>query len=210
MRKTENIYALLVGINQYEPTSKVNPLRGCANDVQTMEAYLKERISKDINCEIKTLINEQATYAAIVDGFRNHLSKAKGERDTILFWFSGHGSQEPAPEEFWHLEPDRKNETLVCYDSRTPNGKDLADKELAYLIGELAKNNPHIVVILDNCHSGSGTRDPFQQAEERRIPESTKIRRLDSYLFPATQLDFPRGKHMVLSACRDYQTAKEY
>ncbi|MEI6064631.1 MAG: caspase family protein, partial [Pseudanabaena sp. ELA748] len=210
MQKTENIYALLVGINQYEPTSKVNPLRGCVNDVQTMKAYLEERISKEINCEIKTLINEQATYDAIVDGFRNHLSKAKSDRDTILFCYSGHGSQEPAPEAFWHLEPDRKNETLVCFDSRTPKGKDLADKELAYLIGELAKQNPHIVVILDCCHSGSGTRDPFQLAEERRIPESTKFRPLDSYLFPDTQLDFPRGKHMVLSACRDYQTAKEF
>ena len=207
---TENIYALLVGINQYEPSSKVNPLQGCVNDAQAMETYLREIISKDINCEIKTLINEQATYQAIVDSFRNHLGKAKSERDTVIFCYSGHGSQEPAPEEFWHLEPDRKNETLVCYDSRTENGKDLADKELAYLIGELAKNSPHIVVILDSCHSGSGTRDPFQLAEERRIPESTQPRPLDSYVFPATQLDFPRGKHMVLSACRDYQTAKEY
>jgi pimeloyl-ACP methyl ester carboxylesterase len=210
MQKTENIYALLVGINQYEPTARVNPLQGCVNDVQIMESYLKERISKDINCEIKTLINEQATYNAIVDGFRNHLGKASSEKDTVLFWFSGHGSQEPAPEEFWHLEPDRKNETLVCYDSRTSTGKDLTDKELAYLIGELAKQNPHIVVILDNCHSGSGTRNPFQIARERRIPESTKPRSLDSYLFPATEIDFPRGKHLVLSACRDYQTAKEY
>jgi pimeloyl-ACP methyl ester carboxylesterase len=210
MSKTKNIYALLVGINQYDPASRVNPLRGCVNDVRTMESYLKERTSKEINCEVKTLINEEATYTAIVDAFRNHLGKVKGEQDTVLFCFSGHGSQEPAPEEFWPLEPDRKNETLVCYDSRTDNGKDLADKELAYLIGELAKNNPHIVVIMDNCHSGSGTRDPFQQVEERRIPESTKPRSIDSYLFPAAQLDFPRGKHMVLSACRDYQTAKEY
>jgi pimeloyl-ACP methyl ester carboxylesterase len=210
MQKTENIYALLVGIDRYEPTAIVNPLQGCVNDVQIMEAYLKERISKEIDCEIKTLINEQATYAAIVDGFRSHLGKAKSEKDTVLFWFSGHGSQEPAPEEFWHIEPDRQNETLVCYDSRTSTGKDLTDKELAYLIGELAKQNPHIVVILDNCHSGSGTRNPFQIARERRIPASTKPRSLDSYLFPATQLDFPRGKHLVLSACRDYQTAKEY
>jgi pimeloyl-ACP methyl ester carboxylesterase len=210
MGKTENIYALLVGINQYEPTSRVNPLQGCVNDVQIMGAYLKERISKDINCEIKMLTNEQATYDAIVDGFKNHLGKAKSEKDTVLFWFSGHGSQEPAPEEFWYLEPDHKNETLVCYDSRTSNGKDLADKELAYLIEKLAKHNPHIVVILDNCHSGSGTRDPFPQSRERIIPESTKPRLIGSYVFPSTQVDFPSGKHLVLSACRDYQTAKEY
>jgi pimeloyl-ACP methyl ester carboxylesterase len=210
MRKTENIYALLVGINQYEPTSGVSPLEGCVNDVQIMEVYLRERISKDINCEIKTLTNEQATYDAIVDGFRNHLSKATSEQDTVLFCFSGHGSQEPIPEEFWLLEPDRKNETFVCYDSRTPTGKDLTDKELAYLIGEIAQKNPHIVVILDNCHSGSGTRELFQLVKERRIPASTKSRSIDTYLFPATQLNFPHGKHLVLSACRDYQTAKEY
>lgn len=206
---TENLYALLVGINQYDPASNVSSLRGCVNDARTMEAYLQERVSQEINCKTKTLLNEQATYDAIVDGFRSHLGQAKSQ-DTVLFWFSGHGSQEPAPEVFWHLEPDRKNETLVCYDSRTPNGKDLADKELAYLIGELAKQSPHIVVVLDCCHSGSGTRDPLQLVAERRIPETTKVRSLDSYVFPANQLDFPRGKHIVFSSCRDYQTAKEY
>ena len=37
----------------------------------------------------------------------------------------------------------------------------LADKELSLLLAEVAANGPHVVVILDCCHSGGGTRDPF-------------------------------------------------
>lgn len=50
-----------------------------------------------------------------------------------LFYYSDHGLQENAPPEFWNFEPDRLNETLVCYDSQLPGGWDLADKELAQL-----------------------------------------------------------------------------
>jgi hypothetical protein len=139
-----------------------------------------------------------------------------------MFYYAGRGSQEPAPEEFWDIEPDRLNETLVCYDSRTADGNDLADKELAYLIGKVAEKQPHIVVILDCCHSGSGTRDPMLQTEERRIPKSDRQRPINSYVFapseinalaPATRSpdanpsgwNFPRGRHVVFSACRDFE-----
>jgi uncharacterized caspase-like protein len=59
-------------------------------------------------------MNEEATCQAIIDGFRRHLCQA-GSDDVALFYYSGHGSQEESPPEFWHLEPDRFNETLVCY-----------------------------------------------------------------------------------------------
>ena len=34
-----------------------------------------------------------------------------------MFCYSGHGSQEQAPEQFWTIEPDHLDETLVLYDS---------------------------------------------------------------------------------------------
>ncbi|MHC5939395.1 hypothetical protein [Nostoc sp.] len=49
------------------------------------------------------------------NGFRKHLRNAKKD-DVVLFYYSGHGSQELAPKEFWHIEADRLDETLVCYD----------------------------------------------------------------------------------------------
>ena len=55
--------------------------------------------------KLKTLKNGEATRQAVVDAFRGHLGQAK-KGDVALFYYSGHGSQEQAPEEFWKLEPD--------------------------------------------------------------------------------------------------------
>lgn len=224
---TRNIYALLVGIDKYP--SPVPELEGCVNDINAIEEYLKERIDQqNYQPHIVKLPNEDATRQAVIDNFEQHLGKA-GSNDVALFYYSGHGSQEPAPPEFWHLEPDRMDETLVCWDSRTSNW-DLADKELAYLIGEVAKNNPHIVVILDSCHSGSGTRDAIQKGV-RHAPADRRPRELKDFIFSLSDLgeitkssedaansteekssswNLPQGKHVLLAACRDREVASEY
>jgi pimeloyl-ACP methyl ester carboxylesterase len=225
---TRNIYALLVGIDNYATNSfiQVPFLKGCENDIRAIEAYLKSQIAGEWTLiEPKRLLNQEATRQAIIDGFQNYLCQA-GSNDIALFYYSGHGGQEKAPEEFWHLEPDRLDETLVCYDSRTPGNYDLADKELRYLLAQVAKKNPRVIVILDCCHSGSGTRNIPQGV--RLAPEDTRNRALSSFIFAEdatfknllltssavnqkkTGLDLPKGRHILLAACRDEQYAKEY
>ena len=222
---TRNIYALLVGIDEY--TSPVPPLKGCINDIKTVKEYLEGRVAIDnYQLYLRTLLNQDATRQAIIDGFRQHLYQASSE-DVAFFYFAGHGSQEEAPEEFWTLEPDRLNETLVCYDSRFPGNWDLTDKELAKLIAELATKKPHIAMIMDCCHSGSGTRgDLEEETAVRKAPIDRRKRPLDSFIFSlaaANQLSasrsleqnlngwhFPRGKHILLAACLDSELAKEY
>jgi pimeloyl-ACP methyl ester carboxylesterase len=221
-----NIYAVLVGIDEYDPASGVRNLQGCVRDIGMVQEYLESRIPPEQLHLLPPLLNERATRQAVIDAFRNHLGQASSE-DTVLFYYAGHGSQEDSPEEFWTIEPDRLNETLVCYDSRTAQGLELADKELATLIAEVAQKNPHIVLILDCCHSGSGTRDPLQEAEERRLPKSEQRRSIGSYLFSADAMDnlksasrspddnptgwsLSRSRHIMLAACRDYETAKEH
>ncbi|KOP24432.1 peptidase C14 caspase catalytic subunit p20 [Hapalosiphon sp. MRB220] len=230
----KNIYALLVGIDEYDPASVVSipSLQGCVNDISAVEMYLRERVARDREWNLVEpvdrpwiLINQNATRQAIIDGFRQHLCNADSE-DVVLFYYAGHGAQQKSPQEFWSLEPDRLDETLVCYDSRTVNSRDLADKEIAYLISEVAQKNPHVVVILDCCHSGSGTRDI--EVNVRQAPIDYRDRPLSSYIFadeiniaeiiPASRsLDqkitgvvLPKGRHIMLSACRDYEEAKEY
>ncbi len=119
-------------------------LRGCVNDIDAFADYLRERVAGDkgVALKLKTLKNAEATRQAVVDAFRGHLGQAK-KGDIALFYYSGHGSQEQAPEEFWKIEPDHLDETLVCYDSRNPGSWDLADKEIAKLIGEVAAQGPH-------------------------------------------------------------------
>ncbi len=222
---TRNIYALLVGIDEY--ISPVPPLKGCVNDIMAVKEYLQKRVSEDgYQLHLRTILNQNATRQAIIDAFRQHLCQANSE-DVAFFYFAGHGSQEEAPEEFWSLEPDRLNETLVCYDSRSPGSWDLADKELAKLIAEVAVSNPHIAMIMDCCHSGSGTRgDLAAETAVRKAPIDRRKRPLNSFIFSlaeASQLsasrsleanstgwNFPRGKHIFLAACLDSELAKEY
>lgn len=233
---TKNIYALLVGIDTYHPASvpAIPPLKGCVNDIKAVEAYLRERtkggewkLAKPTNVPW-ILTNEQATRQAIINSFEQHLCNANSD-DVVFFYYSGHGAQEKAPEDFWPLEPDRLNETLVCYDSRAEGSRDLADKELAYQISQVAQKNPHVVMILDCCHSGSGTRDLSPEVTVRRAPVDSRERPLSSYIFAQdkTALDelltssrnlekkttgivLPKGRHVMFSACRDYELAKEY
>ncbi|MEB3218533.1 MAG: caspase family protein [Nostocales cyanobacterium 94392] len=214
-----NIYALLVGINEYHPQSGVGSLTGCVNDIEAIETYLRERITTDNKWELVEnsvvdwkLTNELATRQAVIDGFEKHLSQAQSE-DVVLFYYAGHGSYEPPSEVFREQERDGKIETLVCYDSRTSGVPDLADKELNYLIEQVAKNNPHILIILDSCHSGTATRDP--DVVERQTNTSGNARDLQDFLFPQEWVkhrlsnSYQRPRHVLISACRDFQTAKE-
>lgn len=220
---TRTIYTLLVGIDNYPPG--VNPLHGCVNDIRRVEQLLKARVtSADDHWSPLVLTDEAATRGALIAGFRTHLAQAKAG-DVALFYYSGHGSQSHSPQEFWHLEPDRLDETLVCYDSRLPGGWDLADKELAQLISEVAATDAHVAVILDCCHSGSGTRDLLEEGVSvRRVPTDERIRPVESFLVDAAQAaalsrggnttaggwySLPKGRHVVLSACNAEELAKE-
>jgi hypothetical protein len=220
-----NLYALLVAINDYP--SPVPGLRGCVNDIDAAEEYLRNRINAErFRLHVLTLKDEAATRGAVIAGFREHLCNAARE-DHVLFYFSGHGSQEVSPPEFWNVEPDRLDETLVCWDSRTASGWDLADKELAKLISEVAARGPQISVVLDSCHSGSGTRGIFRETAVRRVPADQRQRPLDSFIFTREELEAlaggrdpargqsgwllpPQGRHLLFAACRDNQEAKEY
>jgi hypothetical protein len=218
------VYALLVGIDEYQ--SPVRPLHGCVNDITRVETFLTQRVgSEGYTLEPRVLKNDKATRQAVIDGFTGHLGRA-GKDDVALFYFSGHGSQEKAPPEFWHMEPDRLNETLICYDSRQPGQYDLADKELAQLIADVADKGPHVVIILDSCHSGSGTRAGDSEGV-RRAPTDERVRPIDSYIVtPAAATAragirgdtaatsgwtmLPEGEHILLAACRADEEAKEY
>lgn len=197
------VFALLVGIDAYRPP--VTPLRGCGNDVAAMSRVLRDRAGEAL--VLRNLLDGEATRAAVVTGLREHLGHA-GPGDTALFFYAGHGSQEPSPPQYEYLEPDRLNETLVLVDSRDDGEHDLADKELAVLLSEVAAGGAEVVVILDCCHSGSATRDAGDTAVTvRRTAADHRDRPADTYL-PGWQrvVDPP---HVLLAACRSDQTAKE-
>ncbi|MBO3463512.1 caspase family protein [Aetokthonos hydrillicola Thurmond2011] len=214
---SRSIYALIVGIDHYKSPG-ITPLKGCVNDVIAIDEFLRKRVaSNGDNLYIKKLINHEATRQAIITTFREHLGQAKNN-DIALFYYSGHGSQEVAAQEFWYLEPDHLNETLVCWDSRTDDVWDLADKEIAKLIAEVSQNNPHIVLIFDSCHSGGGTRGEKNYIGVRSIENDLRERPLSSFIFSEEEINnlrsgsfsLPKGEYIFLAACRDNEKAKEH
>lgn len=160
---------------------------------------------------LRILTNAKATYANIITAFDEHLvknAKATGD-DTFWFHFSGHGTEQFTAEDFFKpadeegnrlpsLEPNGKDQSLVCYNpGGTQAGIFLADKELAAMISTLyttvpSKEDalPHIVVSLDCCHSGSGTRDfteptgfksrNYDFLGNQQRPKSTSLQRGES------------------------------
>jgi hypothetical protein len=220
------LHALLVGIDDYP--IEAHRLFGCHNDVQAAKEFLENRTNRNqYELKLKTLLSREATRTNIVRAFEEHLGQAESD-DLVFFYYSGHGSQEKAGSFFSHLEPDGMNETLVCWDSRIEDGMDLADKELATLIQLVSKKNPHIVVLLDCCHSGTGSRymPLARNAQDylvRQSPMDERVRPLDSYILPrdlqtdrsvlgpqSTQrLRIPDGRHIALTAAESFELAKE-
>ena len=208
-----NVYALLIGINEYPIPH--HRLHGCVGDMEVMKEYIEGRFNKeDYDLHIQTLKDQEATRQAVIDGFLNHLTQAQ-ENDIVFIHYSGHGSQIPAAPEFAHLEPDGLEETMVCWDSRLPDGKDLTGKERSYLIWKVAQNNPHIILLIDSCHSGNSTKETDTETMSRMAEQGNVGMKLEEYvgyeeyenrngnIFP------PVGDHILLAACQDQETAKE-
>lgn len=214
------IYGLLVGVNQYQ-SPMVNTLRGCENDVYLFAQTLQVRFGIP-NDHLTILLNTKATHQNIIDHFQRCLIERDWQPDDkAVFYFSGHGAQSLAPEIFWDIEPDHLNESLVCHDSRTPGVPDLLDKELRYLIAQLARKCGHIAVFLDCCHGGHGTRFTGETLEEVRMaPVDMTAYPLDSFVFgqqvaktlgqvQVKSLLPDSGKHILLSGCQSFQLSRE-
>ena len=209
------VYALLVGVNDYGPD--IESLDGCLNDVDLLHEYLDRRIGVPA-LAVEVLKNSDATRANIISRFRSHLGKARSG-DVALFQFCGHGARWASNAAFRESFPDGKDEGLVCSDSRRPGGYDLADKELAVLIADVAGNGAHVAVLFDCCHSGSGTRDvsAVRELKPRLTHEVTTERPLDTYLDghysrlreTRQPLFVPTGRHILLAACERGQLAQE-
>ena len=206
----KKIYALIVGINDY-PDPK-DRLDGAVPDAGKIADYLTNNFPAS-QLSIKTLLNSDATYQNFITNFRNHLGQA-GTDDVIWFHYSGHGSRQATAVEMRPYTSGNMDETIVLVDSR-PDGHDLADKELGLLLAEAEKGGAHILVSLDCCHSGSGTRSMESMAptyKTRLATDRQDGRLLDTYLdgyFVKNGLNFPDPKHILLAACNRFQTAKE-
>ena len=217
------LYALLVGINQYIAADQVPTLGGCENDANVMEQLLHSKFGVPPE-NIRKLINAEATHAAIKAAFREHLighaqawtaAGKPGTPPAFIFHYSGHGSQAP---DDTGTEPDGLDETIVPHDSRTEGVYDIKDWELGQMLDELTGHSDNVTVILDCCHSGSGTRaiKPTLAKTRRcpadRRPQGTQrpapARRTRGVAGPSDWL--PGGRYVLFAGCRDREESNEH
>ncbi|MFD6185301.1 caspase family protein [Streptomyces goshikiensis] len=190
------VYALLVGINAYGGSGRTD-LRGCLNDVAAARAVLKRRAGGGL--EALSLLDGEATVAAVEEAIRSHLGRA-GSGDTALFWFSGHGTEYKArTEEELRVEPTGRCQALVCADGPLP------DKRLGPLLDGAAAGGGAVVAVLDCCFSGGATRR--KEGRVRHLPPRPGWRPP-----PATRDAVgpdTRPQHLLLAASRLGQLSYE-
>lgn len=213
------VYALLVGINGYPLVSP--QLSGCLEDVDRVAALLGDMVPP-ADLALEVLREGDATRATIMERIRAHLGQA-GPGDAAYFHFAGHGTQAGSAAEFRPYFASGLDEGLICWDSSEENGLLVNDKDLAWLIADLAPRGAQITVTLDCCHSGSGTRDiaPPSDLQVRfaggggfaaRRPDLASY--ADGYyarlLEQGRPLAIPEGQHILLAACDRLQVAREF
>ena len=203
--------ALLVGINHYQMTG--SDLQGCVNDVTNVRDILRKYFGFK-NDDIRMIIDERATKKAILERLQWLVRGAKNG-DQLLFHFSGHGSQVRDRE---GDELKDKLDEIICPHDMDWDGTYIVDDELGKLFSPLPKG-VNLDVLLDSCHSGTGTREAFAI---EKLPQELSFK--PRYLQPPADIlsrmdddlevrRFFRSSnpmnHVLFAACRDNQTSAD-
>jgi len=180
-------FALLVGITNYKSPS-LNKIDGCVNNVPLLAKTLTDSYGF-LQENVVTLLDEKAGKATIIDSFRQtlienaKLAKRSGKEAVIVYYFCGHGSQYADQD---GDENDGLDETFVAYDSRTNGTPDILDDEIDDLKAELRPLTSNTTIILESCHSGTGSRGPND--DHRYVSEDAEP---SSEKFPPYKRKFP-------------------
>lgn len=203
------LHTLLVSVSTYPPG--ISSLPGCRNDLSAMQEFLSAYARLN-GVGIAPLVfqDAEATRENVIEGFK-HFEKA-GPNDICLFYYTGHGAQMAAPQEFWRDETSKQCQTMVLYDSRLPGGKDLVDKEISYLLATHAKDAGQLLVIADSCHSGTISRLATAMPRTAAPAVGVSYQELEGsehYLREGDYRVAPHRDHVTLSACLPRQVAME-
>lgn len=203
--------ALLVGVNRYRLPGC--DLQGCVNDVTNMRDVLLKYFGFSAE-QVRLLVDERATREAVLERLE-WLVRDAAAGDKLVFHFSGHGSQvrdRDGDELKDHLDE------VICPHDMDWDGKYISDDDLAGLFSQVPEG-ALLEVILDCCHSGTGTREmqalsllPMELAMrprflpppadiQARVEEELPVKRLLRTTNPTT--------HVLFAGCREYQTSAD-
>jgi uncharacterized caspase-like protein len=138
-------WVLSIGISKY--AEKGISLKYADHDAEKLAQIFKIQQGKLFSeVLIKTLINEQATRADIMENMAVHLGQA-GPNDVVFIFVAGHGVKHRQTGSYYFLTYDSKPENMLYQALKW------SDFEEAIKI--LSKNVNKIVLALDTCHAGA-------------------------------------------------------
>ena len=149
--------ALVIGLGEQQDKAW-NKING-DKDVPLVQTMLKNAGFKSVT----TLVNRQATKVGIVGAFKRLTASCK-QGDVVYVHYSGHGQQMT---DVHNDEKDGLDECWIPYDAcRKANAnyhgeKHLTDDELNVYLNAIRNKigaNGKLLVAIDACHSGDGTR----------------------------------------------------
>lgn len=175
MTDPKNFYALLIGIDRYEPNPYYKDLRGCVRDIDLVDTYIRDSLNVPQEqiwkltspfeetfsmSAIRSARKEvKPTYENIVNAFHEITERAKSE-EQVYIHYSGHGGRtKTIYPELQGLE--REDEGIVPMDIGLLNGRYLRDVEIATLLKRLTDKGCIVTLIFDSCHSGGATRGDY-------------------------------------------------
>lgn len=148
--------ALFVGIN-YPGTS--HALNGCVNDVVLMNEVLTKHFGFTETKNKRMLTDRSATTRNILNRLAWLVNGAQ-PGDVLYFHYSGHGSQMVDTKYDTDDEPDGLDE-IICPIDLNWRDKVVKDDDLKRLFDRVPEG-VNLTVVLDCCHSGSGTDASYQ------------------------------------------------
>lgn len=182
MRK---LSAILVGLESVDPNAYGGwdgACPGCELDVDNMANVLCPLGYANSTEILKTT---EATCSNIFQKL-DEAASALGTGDTLVFFFSGHGGQQP---DLDGDEMDGKDETLVAYDG------EIVDDQLN-LIWLKFRYGVRIIMISDSCNSGTNYR------MRRNIPYSTPLKLLSPRIAQGMQ-----AQMIHMGGCEDSRSS---
>ncbi|MDJ0692627.1 MAG: caspase family protein [Xenococcaceae cyanobacterium MO_188.B32] len=188
MAESNNFYALLIGIDRYEPNPFYKDLKGCVRDIDLVANYVENTLNvpkkqiwkltspleetKSLSVFRSAQQEIKPTYANIVQAFKELTAQAQsGEQ--VYIHYSGHGGR--AVTIYPELEGgQRQDEGIVPSDIGSSDGRHLRDVEMATLLKRLTDKGCIVTVIFDSCHSGGATRgDCAIRGNENNLVDTT-------------------------------------
>ena len=200
--------ALVIGLGQQED-KEWNKING-DKDVPYVLGYLKKAGFKSVT----TLINQKATKAGIIAGFKKMISASK-PGDIVYVHYSGHGQQ---MKDIHNDEADGLDECWIPYDAyrfacaKDHGEKHLTDDEINFYLNAIRKkvgDKGKILVAIDACHSGDATR-----GEEEVVRGVEEVFQAIKAFFVKEEVANPRAQPLserwiTISACKSEQVNLE-